>query len=74
MKTPELLASTVNAAYGKVVVDKWGLLDPLLAERQINAQVGAPFPFRQHGPLDRGITDPHWSPDGLAQAMGLVVS
>jgi hypothetical protein len=74
MKTPHLMASTVNAYYGKVVVDKWGLLDPMLAERQINAQVGSPHPFRKNGPLDRGINDPHGSPDGLALAMGLAVS
>lgn len=74
MKSPALLADAVNTFYGQIVVDKWGLLDPTLAEKQINAKVGAPVPFRQHGPLDRGITDPHWSPDGLATAMGLTVS
>ena len=74
MKTPYLMAAAINAYYGKTVVDKWGLLDPTLAEKQINAQVGAPHPFRLNGPLDRGINDPHWSPDGLALAMGLAVS
>jgi hypothetical protein len=74
MKNPALLAATINANYGMVVVDKWGMLDPALAERQINAQVGASKPFRHSGPLDRGINDPHWSPDALATAMGLGVS
>jgi hypothetical protein len=74
MKNPALLAATVNAFYGTVVVDKYGALDPALAERQLNAKIGASKPFRHSGPLDRGINDPHWSPDDLAIALGLGVS
>lgn len=73
MKSPHLMAATVNAAYGHTVLDKWSLLDPGLAERQMNAAAGVAG-FRKNGPLDRGINDPLWSPDGLALALGLVVS
>lgn len=73
MKSPTLLAATVNTLYGSTVVDRYGLLDPTLAEKQINAKVGTKA-FRKNGPLDRGITDPKWAPDELAIAMGLVVS
>jgi hypothetical protein len=73
MKTPALFAQAVNTAYGRVVLDKWSELDPTLAEKQINAAAGVAV-FRKSGPLDRGITDTHWSPDGIALAMGLFVS
>lgn len=74
MKSPELAAAAINASYGRTVVDKWGILDSGLAEKQINAAVTGTKPFRNPGPLNRGILDPSWSPDGLATAMGLTVS
>jgi hypothetical protein len=73
MKSPTLMAATVNAAYGHTVLDRFSLLDPALAEKQMNVASGVTS-FRKNGPLDRGITDPHWSPDGLAWALGLIVS
>ncbi len=73
MKSPALAAAAVNASYGRVVLDKFSLLDPTLAENQLNAAAGANN-FRKLGPLSRGINDPQWSPDGLAVAMGLTVS
>jgi hypothetical protein len=73
MKSPALLQQTVNAAAGKIVVDNWGLLDPTLAEKQLNAFSGFKG-FRHSGPLDRGINDPSWDPDGFAHACGLSTS
>jgi hypothetical protein len=73
MKSPALLAAAVNTAAGHVVVDRYGLLDPALAEKQLNGYSGVNA-FRKLGPLDRGINDPHWTPDGLAVACGLPVS
>jgi hypothetical protein len=73
MKSPVLLQQTVNAAAGKIVVDNWGLLDPTLAEKQLNAFSGFKG-FRAAGPLDRGITDPGWTPDQFAHACGLSTS
>jgi hypothetical protein len=73
MKSPVLLQQTVNAAAGKIVVDKWGLLDPTLAEKQLNGFSGFKG-FRASGPLDRGITDPGWTPDQFAHACGLSTS
>jgi hypothetical protein len=56
-----------------VVLDKWSALDPALAERQLNAYSGINA-FRKTGPLDRGLNDPHWTPDALAAACGLPIS
>jgi hypothetical protein len=74
MKSPALMAATVNTAAGHTVLDnRFSLLDPTLAEKQLNAFSGVNA-FRKTGPLDRGINDPHWTPDGLALACGLIVS
>ena len=70
MKSPSHMAQAVNDYYGSTVITKFGVLDPTLAEKQINAAAGATN-FRKTGPLDRGLTDPKWSPDGLSHAMGL---
>lgn len=69
----DLFYQQVNDAFGRVVVDQAGFLDPILAAKQINAAVGTDV-FYANGPLDRGITDPHWSPDELAADMGLETS
>jgi hypothetical protein len=73
MKSPQVFADAINTSYGRTVLDKWSILDPHLAEKQINAAAGVAV-FHKSGPLDRGITDTHWSPDGIALAMGLFVS
>ena len=74
LKSPATLQQAVNASYGTTVVTNFGLLDPTLAEKQINAALAGaskPAAFHVNGPKDRGITDPHWTPDGLSHAMGL---
>jgi hypothetical protein len=70
-KSPLAIMQAVNAQAGSVILDKWSVLDPTRAEKQLNAYSGLNA-FRKLSPLDRGITDPHWSPDGLAAACGLV--
>ena len=70
MKSPAAITVAVNSFYGSTILNKFSELDQALAEKQINAAAAATN-FRHSGPLDRGINDPHWSPDGLSHAMGL---
>ena len=70
MKSPAAITAAVNSFYGSTILNKFSELDQALAEKQINAAAAATN-FRHSGPLDRGINDPHWSPDGLSHAMGL---
>jgi hypothetical protein len=70
MKSSAAITAAVNSFYGSTVLNKFSELDPALAEKQINTAAGATN-FRHSGPLDRGINDPHWSPDALSHAMGL---
>ena len=70
MMSPGAVALQVNTVYGTTVIDKFGILDPTRAEKQLNAKLGTSV-FHKNGPLDRGINDPHWTPDGLAAALGI---
>ena len=71
MKDPNAMAVVINATAGSTILTKYGVLDPLLGEKQVNAWVGAGAQFRKLGPLDRGASDPKWTPDGFSAACGL---
>jgi hypothetical protein len=66
----EMLYAQVNKHYGHGTVTNFGLLDPGLAAKQINAAVGSKV-FHKNGPLDKGIGDPGWSPATLGADRGI---
>ena len=68
--SPALMFKQIEATHGSPIFDTFSYLDPARAQAQINAAFLALKPMRHNSHLDKGATDPGWTPVALAQALG----